>query len=997
MIFSYPSRCETAPHASGKFTENQIPLQIAVTFRRLLFLILVMTSTLAASADDDFLILSGRVKESLGKTDLTNAFIVRYNQAGEVTDSIQANMGIRWVDGETVPMSYFTFKVERKDSTYIFDVKCEGYTTQTITYSVENLGKRESYREIPVIFMQRAPRQLKEVTVTASKIKFYNKGDTVVFNADAFQLAEGSMLDALVAQLPGVELNDDGQIRINGQFVESLLLNGKQFLDGNNQLMLENIAAYTVKNIQVYEGQTEKEKWLDDPAGGKHLTMDVQLKREYNIGWMINAQGGYGTDDRYMGRVFASWFNPTTRVTLLGNVNNLNDTRKPGKSDTWTPDMMPSGTREYRMASLNYDYENSEETKSVDGNVTFEQTLSNDYITTNRTNFLQNGDTYDNSFNHNRQRITKVETMHRGHFHNDNIMVGGYISGKYRKTDSNGASVSATFDSEQQEITMNAIEAIYTSGTPEQLDAIINRSITKSDGSSKQIDLRACPSFAWRIPGTGDRLSLETYIRYDDSKEELWRDYTVNFGDNPVPSDRLRQYFDNSPNRLVTSVNNITYYARLGRWNLGFNYEYRFSNRDKDSYMYALDRLADMGVYGTLPSGYLASFDPSNSYTSRTIENSHSVQLTVTRFIEFSNKNAIGVRLMPNFTLKHIHFDYWRDGRNQLVKRTNFLTSIGQYSAYIYADLGVSGDGRSRHAAHNLEYNFSIEPKTPDPVDMVEAINDSDPLNITEGNPGLKPQNEIYQSIEWRFHPKLERHRLTNSLRLEYSITDNALTRGYIYNTSTGVRRIKTYNVDGNRSAGINNTFRLQFGNNEQFTISSITDASISRYADMIGTDTDPVKYTAKNSVFSEKLDLSWQFGKQNLTLRGSVNNRHTTSDRTDFTTINACHFSYGVIGQFNLPAGFGISTDFTMYSRRGYGTKELDTTDAIWNMRVTYKNPKLKQWVFMLDGFDLLHQLSNVNYAVNAAGRTVSYTNALPRYILFSVQYRLNIQPKKR
>ena len=85
------------------------------------------------------------------------------------------------------------------------------------------------------------------------------------------------------------------------------------------------------------------------------------------------------------------------------------------------------------------------------------------------------------------------------------------------------------------------------------------------------------------------------------------------------------------------------------------------------------------------------------------------------------------------------------------------------------------------------------------------------------------------------------------------------------------------------------------------------------------------------------------------------------------------------------------------MYSRRGYGVKELDTTDAIWNMRVSYKNPKLKQWVFMLDGFDMLHQLSNVNYAVNAAGRTVSYTNALPRYILFSVQYRLNIQPKKR
>ncbi|MCM1050951.1 MAG: hypothetical protein NC349_03230 [Paenibacillus sp.] len=75
---------------------------------------------------------------------------------------------------------------------------------------------------------------------------------------------------------------------------------------------------------------------------------------------------------------------------------------------------------------------------------------------------------------------------------------------------------------------------------------------------------------------------------------------------------------------------------------------------------------------------------------------------------------------------------------------------------------------------------------------------------------------------------------------------------------------------------------------------------------------------------------------------------------------------------------------------------RELDTTDAIWNMRLTY-TPRGGRWVFMLDGFDMLHQLSNVNYAINASGRTVTYTNALPRYIMLSLQYRLNIQPKKR
>ena len=122
---------------------------------------------------------------------------------------------------------------------------------------------------------------------------------------------------------------------------------------------------------------------------------------------------------------------------------------------------------------------------------------------------------------------------------------------------------------------------------------------------------------------------------------------------------------------------------------------------------------------------------------------------------------------------------------------------------------------------------------------------------------------------------------------------------------------------------------------------------------------------------------------------------RRSTSPREDCTPINARHYSCGLTGDFRLPAGFGITTDFTVYTRRGYGLSYLDTSDAIWNLRVSYTPPSLRRLTFMLDGFDLLRQLSNVNYAVDAAGRTVSYTNTLPRYILLSVQYSFSIQPR--
>lgn len=282
----------------------------------LLLAVMLLIPGLLSAKEEKTITIFGHIKDALTKMDLLDAYVLWPDSTGTGVDTIKCD-GERWVRGEVIKTSDFYNRVPRVDSIYVFDVECAGYQPQTISFTVNKIGKRETFREIPMIFLERAPHKLKEVTVTASKIKFYNKGDTLVFNADAFQLAEGSMLDGLISQLPGVELNDNGQIKVNGEFVESLLLNGKEFLDGNNQLMLENIAAYTVKNVEVYRGQNKKEKWTNDDTGPKHLTMNVKLKKEYNMGWLINAQAGAGTDDRYSARLFANWFTVTQQLTLL--------------------------------------------------------------------------------------------------------------------------------------------------------------------------------------------------------------------------------------------------------------------------------------------------------------------------------------------------------------------------------------------------------------------------------------------------------------------------------------------------------------------------------------------------------------------------------------------------------------------------------------------------------------------------------------------------------
>ena len=960
-----------------------------------ILLIFIIMGVFNIHAVDERFYLNGRVKTAVTGTDLTNAYVILYDSIGNVTDSIRANKGLHWRGmNEVDTVSNFSILVARKDTVIVFDVVCEGFKPQTITYALTNIKKRESYREMPIIYMERAPRQLKEVTVTATKIKFYNKGDTTVYDASAFELAEGSMLDALIAQLPGVELSTDGQIKVNGQFVESLLLDGKQFFDGDNNLMLENIAAYTVKNIQVYEGEKKKDVQMGI-QNNKVLTMDVRLKKEYNIGWIINLQGGYGTENRYLGRAFASWFNPKWRVSLVGNANNLNDNRVPGRNDTWTPEMMPSGKKEFRRAGINYNFSTFDEKTNADGALMFYQAIDNVERNTDRINFLQGGNTYERSYSNTANRQISVTTSQYFFHRNDKLGYGVSMYGTYMHAKNSDSNLSGTFDKDPGDMTREVLEAIYSSGSSELLENVINRSKTSADGWANTLSGYITPFMSYRL-SDNDRFNLSFQGDYRKVREELWKDYDINYGGDPVFNQRLRQYFDNSPNYNSNLGVRTGYSTRFRTFYLTVAYEFTHKTDVKDSYMYALDRLNDMGIYGILPPNYLMSFDPENSYASRLVQNNHRITPDIGWIIPLGEA-YFNVLFSGTLSFINRKFTYWRNDKDYKMSVSNTLYSMpNMWTGMLEYKFGKYGEERIQNYRNQIRYSFILDPTLPDLFDMVDVVNDADPLNIYYGNPDLKTAVRKRHQFWWFYRP--QSHTFKNDFSVSYTSTSNELTRGYTYDTSTGVRYNKMYNVDGNHNFSISDNVEWQFGRTKQFTLTYTIDAGFSQATDMIGVNKEmPELRRIHNSMANQRFKLTWQIGKQNIGVRCDAVTRHTTSRQAGFNTLNANHVNAGVQGVFTLPAGFGISTDFTCYTRRGYGVDYLDTTDPVWNLRLTYAPPRNSHWVFMLDGFDMLHQLSNVNYAVTASGRTVSYTNSLPRYMLLSVQYRLNIQPKKR
>ena len=261
--------------------------------KRLFLFLLVLSAAMPFFAQTKFTI-KGRVVDALMRNELPGSTVELLSaKDSSVIKSIVANVPCYSDARGSYQSSIFSFDVPRvKGTSYIIRASYLGFKTECVNVSLDNMSRREVERTLPDITLHRESKVLDEVNVVATKVKFYYKGDTVVYNADAFVLAEGSMLDGLVRQLPGVEIRDDGNIYHNGKLVENLLLNGKEFFNNNNQIMLDMLPAFTVKNIKMYDKYGHTSELLGQQRQDDKLyVMDVVLKREYNIGWMGNAEG----------------------------------------------------------------------------------------------------------------------------------------------------------------------------------------------------------------------------------------------------------------------------------------------------------------------------------------------------------------------------------------------------------------------------------------------------------------------------------------------------------------------------------------------------------------------------------------------------------------------------------------------------------------------------------------------------------------------------------
>lgn len=206
---------------------------------------------------------------------------------------------------------------------YVVQVSFVGYATQARAVS---LAADTSRVRLASVDLPPVGHVLAEARVVARLPEVEADGDTLAFNASAYRVLEGSVLEELIGRLPGVEVSDDGTVTVGGKRVTRFLVNGKDFFKGDPQVAMKNLPADMVRKVKTYDKQSDYTEQTGIDDGEEETVMDVQLKRELNESWVSRINAGYATHGLYEGRAFVNRLTDYSRLSFVGNVRNPNGT-----------------------------------------------------------------------------------------------------------------------------------------------------------------------------------------------------------------------------------------------------------------------------------------------------------------------------------------------------------------------------------------------------------------------------------------------------------------------------------------------------------------------------------------------------------------------------------------------------------------------------------------------------------------------------------------------
>lgn len=829
---------------------------------------------------------------------------------------------------------------------------------------------------------------LKGAVVTAMAQKVTLKEDTFVYNSAAYRTPEGSVVEELVKRLPGAEVSDDGTIKINGKEVKKILVDGKEFMTGDTKTALKNLPTSIIDKIKAYDEKSDLSKVTGIDDGEEQTVLDFNVKKGMNKGLMSNIDLGIGNKNRYSARGMGGYFNSNNRFMLFGNANNTSDRGFSGGGPR-RGFGGGNGLNASKMLAANYNYEEKNKFKF---NTSLRWNHSDGDVWSRRSseNFMGSSSSFSNSLNQNFSRSDSWNGNIRLEWMPDtmtNILFRPSIS--WTTNDSRSTGLSASFNQDPYQYSDDPLsdEGIEKM---DEVDAVVNRQKSVSLSNSKNNNIRGMLQLNRKLNNKGRNVTLRMDAKYTDkdSKSISLQNAHLYLVQNEAGLDSTYQTnrYNLTPSKDYSYSAQATYSEPLWKatfLQLSYKFTYSYSKSDRSTYdfsKYSFDGInPEYGAWGNylgrLDGGLGDYRDDKLSRYSEYRNYTHDIQVMM-RFVRQKYNLNFGVMIQPQRS------KFIQDYQGKYVDTVRTVTNVSPTLDFRYRFSKMS----------NLRVNYRGTTSQPSISQLLDITDNSDPLNISKGNPGLKPS--FTQNFRLFYNNFVQNHNKGVMTYINFSTTSNSISNKVTYDETTGGRITRPENINGNWNVMGAFMFNCSIDSAGVWNINTDTNLGYNHYVSYLSLDKsqDSQKNTTQNTTWNERLSLSYRNDWLELSLDGTLAYNHAKNKLQPNSNLDTWQFSYGPSMTLTAPWGTSLNTSLSCSSRRGYSDASMNTDEFVWNAQLSQGFLKGKPLTVMLQFYDLLHQQSTFSRAISSVSRTDTEYNAINSYAMLHVVYRMNL-----
>lgn len=783
---------------------------------------------------------------------------------------------------------------------------------------------------------------LQDVVITAPMKEVELRGDTTVINAGAYKTSEGAYLEELVKRIPGLEYDPQSHsITYNGLPINEINVNGESFFGGNMQMALENLPAKIINKIKVYDKRSELEKITKVRKGGENYVLDLQTKREFNGTMMASVEAALGNnhkrDAQLIGNLFKDGGENYSLVARTGNKN----------MDTRYPDN--------RQDNLSFNLSKKlGKGITLFGNAMYNRTISGSENSSYSEQYLISGNRYQYSTNSSlgKNRMGNGLLGIRWNI-NDKTFINMTVNGSTSNGNNTSQSHQASYTANTGMDTQSPFESAIYNHVADSLRVNDSQMNTLSKTHNENFSMNADLTRVLNDHGTSVSITLQ-YMT-GKSKNDAYSISTTTYYQlqNSQGRDSLfyRNQYNDSPSHNHGGSLGVLLTQPLAKdLYLQISYRYNRNSQSSDRKSYEQDYIDSLSSYSLSKT---TSHDGSLnlSYNNKrwelnagmTVQSERRALNQKTGLAQADTvRNA--VNLSPMLTLA------WRKGKTRLT----------------------------------LNYNGSTQ--QPSLLDLLTLTDNSNPLNITHGNPSLKASYNQHIRLEGR------NTRLGISADASLSNTYNSQVQAVIYNLQTGGRESYPINVNGNWSIRTYLRFSKRIKN--VFNLSMRTGFNYSENVGLIneGKSEQPEKSITQNSTYMAILRLGYTPGWGGFDLTGDWRLRHSSNLLRQTDTYQR-NYNFALNAYAELPLGLQLKSDASYSFRNGTSIKSHEDDQWLWNLSLTWRFLKKKQAELSFSYADILSDKKSIYRSVSSSGLSESHSQQIGSYFLVGFKYRFNKQ----